>query len=198
VQHPDVPELAHAHASPRPIHWLATATAVAGVMALSSLAQPGHATAAQPRDDKAVAAAPAAPARPAPDPDAVTFPLECGEVAEPVVARQAAGDLDGDGSPETVAAVHCDSAMGTPPDAVYVITRAADTGRARLVATLVEHRERRTVTALAVREGRIDATLLGYSAADVPSCCPDVEEDVNWRWADGAFHRGSPEVTEQV
>jgi hypothetical protein len=198
VQHPDVPELAHAHASPRPIHWLATATALAGVMALSAFVHPGHATAAQPRDDKAVAAAPAAPARPAPDPDAVSFPLECGEVAHPVVARRAAGDLDGDGSPETVAAVHCDSAMGTPPDAVYVITRAADTGKPRLVATLVEHKERRTVTALAVRDGQVEATVLGYSSADVPSCCPDVEEGVNWRWADGAFHRGSAQSTEQV
>ncbi|MGW0933256.1 hypothetical protein [Streptomyces sp. NPDC002644] len=198
MQHPDVPELAHAHASPRPIHWLATATAVAGVMALSSLVQPGHATAAPPRDDKAASAAPAAPSRPAPDPAAARLPLDCGDIAEPVVARQSAGDLDGDGNPETVAAVHCDSAMGTPPDAVYVITRAGDTGEPRVVATLVGPKERRNVTELAVRDGQVEATVLGYSSQDVPSCCPDVEEDVNWRWADGAFHRGSPEVTEQV
>ncbi|NYV75452.1 hypothetical protein HW445_14195 [Streptomyces sp. UH6] len=150
----------------------------------------------QPKDGKAATAAPAE--RPAPDPAAVSFPLDCGDIAEPVVVRQAAGDLDGDGSPETVAAVHCDSAMGTPPDAVYVLTRAADTDTARLVATLVEPEERHTVTGLAVRDGQVEATVLGYSSAKVPSCCPDVEEDVNWRWADGAFHRGSADDTEQV
>ncbi|WP_151774705.1 hypothetical protein [Streptomyces abyssomicinicus] len=196
MQHSDVPELALPHAFPRPVHWLATATAIACVVALSSLVQPGHATAVQPKDGKAATAAPAE--RPAPDPAAVSFPLDCGDIAEPVVARQAAGDLDGDGSPETVAAVHCDSAMGTPPDAVYVLTRAGDTGTARLVATLVEPEERHTVTGLAVRDGQVEATVLGYSSAKVPSCCPDVEEDVNWRWADGAFHRGSPDDTEQV
>jgi hypothetical protein len=88
--------------------------------------------------------------------------------------------------------------MGTPPDAVYVLTLAADSGGPRLVATLVEPKERRTVTGLAVRDGQVEATVLGYSSADVPSCCPDVEEDVNWRWTDGAFHRGSPGDTEQV
>ncbi len=46
MQSSAVPELAHTHA--RPIHWVATATAVAGVVALSSVLQPGHATAAAP------------------------------------------------------------------------------------------------------------------------------------------------------
>ncbi|MCQ9186036.1 hypothetical protein KMT30_44810, partial [Streptomyces sp. IBSBF 2953] len=45
MQHSAVPELAHTHT--RPIHWVATAAAVAGVVALSSLLQPGPATAAQ-------------------------------------------------------------------------------------------------------------------------------------------------------
>ena len=46
MQQSAVPELAHAHT--RPIHWLATATALAGVVALSSALQPDAATAAQP------------------------------------------------------------------------------------------------------------------------------------------------------
>lgn len=45
MQQSAVPELAHTHT--RPIHWLATATAVAGVVAFSSVLQPGAATAAQ-------------------------------------------------------------------------------------------------------------------------------------------------------
>ncbi len=46
MQSSAVPELAHTHA--RPIHWMATATAVAGVVALSSVLQPDPATAAAP------------------------------------------------------------------------------------------------------------------------------------------------------
>ncbi|MDX2878868.1 hypothetical protein PV366_35435, partial [Streptomyces ipomoeae] len=59
MQQSAVPELAHAH--PRPIHWLATATALAGVMALSSALQPDAARAAQPvtKPDPAPAVAPA-------------------------------------------------------------------------------------------------------------------------------------------
>ncbi|NEY33915.1 hypothetical protein GTU99_17195 [Streptomyces sp. PRKS01-65] len=192
MQHSAVPDLAHTHT--RPIHWIATAAAVAGVVALSSLLPSGAATAVQAAagPETGVTAADAAP----PDPAAAAFPLECGPV-EPVVQKKAAGDLDGDGRPETVAVVHCDAPMGTPPDGVYVLTR--DTGGGpRVVATLVDPRERRTATALAVREGAVLATLLGYSSADVPSCCPDVTDDVKWRWKDGAFVRSDPSQARAV
>ncbi|MDX2784717.1 hypothetical protein PV379_46555, partial [Streptomyces caniscabiei] len=43
MQQSAVPELAHTHT--RPIHWLATATALAGVVALSSALQPDAARA---------------------------------------------------------------------------------------------------------------------------------------------------------
>ncbi|WP_073947493.1 hypothetical protein [Streptomyces kebangsaanensis] len=184
MQQPAVPELAHTHT--RPIHWLATATAVAAVVALSSIAQPGSATAAQP------AGTPAEPSpAAAPDTTGVTFPLDCGPVKS-VVAKQASGDLDGDGRPETVAVVHCDASMGTPPDAVYVLTRAADDTAPRVVATLLEPKDRYTVTDFAVREGAVTATLLGYSSPDVPNCCPDLKESVKWQWRNGAFVRSTP------
>jgi hypothetical protein len=186
VQQSAVPELAHTHT--RPIHWVATATALAGVMALSSLLQPDSATAAQ-------AAGPEARTAPAvttaPDPADVDLPLECGPV-KALVMKKASGDLDGDGRPETVAVVHCDSAMGTPPDAVYVLTRAADTAEPRLVATLVATQERRTVTELTVTDGEVLATMLGYSSSDVPSCCPDLKDSVKWAWKNGAFVRSTP------
>ncbi|MET9255909.1 hypothetical protein [Streptomyces sp. NPDC003717] len=182
------PDLSHTHT--RPIHWVATATALAGVIALSALLQPDAATAAQP---PASAAGPrSTPADTAPpDPAHVAFPLRCGPV-EAVVRTKAAGDLDGDGRPETVVAVHCDAPTGTPPDAVYVLTRGPSAGTPRVVATLVGPEERRNVTALAVRDGAVLATLLGYSSADVPSCCPDVTDDAKWRWKGGAFVRSTP------
>ncbi|MEU1011487.1 hypothetical protein [Streptomyces sp. NPDC005890] len=185
MQQSAVPELAHTHT--RPIHWVATATAVAGVVALSSVVQPGSATAAQSGPEGRSAAAAVA----APSTAGVQFPLECGPV-KAVVARKAAGDLDGDGRPETVAVVHCDAPMGTPPDGVYVLTRAADGGKPRVVATLVEPKQRLTVTDFALRARAVSATLLGYSSDAVPSCCPDVKTPAKWRWNGSAFLRSTP------
>lgn len=190
MQHPAVPELAHTHT--RPIHWVATATAVAGVIALSSALQPGSATAAQNAGGATGAkSAPAAAAPAAPATTGVTFPLQCGPV-KAVVAKKASGDLDRDGRPETVAVVHCDASMGTPPDAVYVLTQAEGATAPRVVATLVDPKDRYTVTDFAVRAGDVTATLLGYSSPDVPNCCPDVKDSVKWRWQNGAFVRSAP------
>ncbi|MEU0044659.1 hypothetical protein [Streptomyces werraensis] len=191
MQSSAVPELAHTHA--RPIHWVATATAVAGVVALSSVLQPDHATAAAPGAPHTKnAPAQALP----PDPAEVEFPLDCGPV-KLVVKKHASGDLDGDGRPETVAAVHCDAPMGTPPDGVYVITQAAG-AEPRVVATLADPKDRTNVEDFAVRGRDVVATLLGYSSADVPSCCPDVRETVKWRWENGAFVRSTPSDARSV
>ncbi len=178
-----VPDLAHTQA--RPVHWLATATAMAAVVAAAGLLQPRAATASQagPGPESRTVAAPA----PAPDPAAVVFPLECGG-AKTVVTKKASGDLDGDGSPETVAVVRCDAGSGTPPSGVYVLARAR-AGAVRVVATLVEPAEKLSVGAFAVRDGVITATLLGYSSPDVPACCPDEQEKAKWQWHGGKFVR---------
>ncbi|MBM4831788.1 MULTISPECIES: hypothetical protein [Actinomycetes] len=186
-----VPELAHTHA--RPIHWVATATAVAGVVALSSVLQPEHATAAAPGAPHTKnAPAQALP----PDPADVEFPLDCGPV-KLVVKKHVSGDLDSDGRPETVAAVHCDAPMGTPPDGVYVLTQAAG-AEPRVVATLVAPEDGNNVEDFSVRGGDVVATLLGYSSTDVPRCCPDVRETVKWRWENGAFVRSAPSDARSV
>ncbi|MFJ8793792.1 hypothetical protein [Streptomyces sp. NPDC102462] len=187
-----VPELAHTHT--RPIHWVATATAVAGVVALSSMLQPGSAKAAQPAADRETKPAPAATA---PGTTGVAFPVDCGSVRA-VVKQKATGDLDGDDRPESVAVVHCDAPMGTPPDGVYVLTRDTRTGQARVVATLVDPKDRLTVTDFAVRSGAVTATLLGYSTADVPSCCPDVKTPAKWQWNGRAFIRSTPAAAHSV
>lgn len=184
MQQSAVPELAHAHT--RPIHWVATATAVAGVVVLSSFLQPRAATAAQPTAPGPEPTAAAAPAT-----TGVDFPLDCGPVEE-LVMRKASGDLDGDGRPETVAAVHCNAPMGTPPDAVYVLTQSAGSTHARVVATLLDPKDRTTVTRLAVTDGAVLADYLGYSSADVPSCCPDVKDSAKWQWKDNMFVRSTP------
>ncbi|MEU8586289.1 hypothetical protein AB0C59_04675 [Streptomyces sp. NPDC048664] len=189
MQHPAVPELAHTAA--RPIHWVATATALYGVILVSSVLQPGTATAAPPRVETKAAPAPRTP----PDAARADFPLDCGRSTRLLVRKKAAGDLDGDGRPETVAVVRCDTSMGTPPDGVYVLTQAATDPAPRVVATLVDPKDRLTVTDFAVRDAAVTATLLGYSTPDVPSCCPDTKAAVKWQWKGGAFIRSTPAGT---
>ncbi|MFI9806989.1 hypothetical protein ACIHEJ_21950 [Streptomyces sp. NPDC052301] len=193
MQQSAVPELAHAQT--RPIHWVATATAVAGVVALSSVVQPSPATAAQTATGPRATPAPAAVAPPGTT--GVAFPLQCGPV-KAVVAKKATGDLDGDRRPETVAVVHCDSAMGTPPDGVYVLTRPTDGGAPRIVATLVDPKDRLTVTDFTIRAKTVGATLLGYSSDAVPNCCPDLKTPVTWRWNGTAFLRSTAGDTHSV
>ncbi|PZT75308.1 MULTISPECIES: hypothetical protein [unclassified Streptomyces] len=180
-----LPDLAHNDS--KPMHWLATATAMAAVVALAGLFQPDasaststRSTPAQQRQTERAAA---------PDPAEADFPLDCGTVGH-TVAKQAPGDLDGDDRPETVAVVHCAAGSGTPPSGVYVLTQRSGSAP-RVVATLVEPAQQFSVGDFAVRDGVISATLLGYSSSSVPSCCPDQQEKVTWQWQNGAFVRNS-------
>ncbi|MEE1740842.1 hypothetical protein [Streptomyces sp. BE147] len=186
-----LPDLAHTDT--KPVHWLATAAAMAAVVAGAGLLQPDSATATASASEHRTAARHGTAPAEAPDPAAVTFPLDCGTVGS-VVARQAPGDLDGDGRPETVAVVHCAAGSGTPPSGVYVLTQG-NGAAPRVVATLVDPAQKMTVGDLAVRGGVVSATLLGYSSADVPRCCPDRQEKATWQWKGGAFVRSDGDLT---
>ncbi|MFI7385642.1 hypothetical protein [Streptomyces sp. NPDC049813] len=191
MQQPAVPELAHT--TTRPIHWLATAAALAAVVAASGFLQPGAATAAQPG---AEAPRTTAHAVAPPDPAAVRFPLNCGPV-KAVVQQKASGDLDGDGRPETVAVVHCDAGSGTPPDGIYVLTQPRGAGP-RIVATLVDPKDSFSVSAFAVRHAAVTATLDGYSSDAVPRYRPDVHDKAEWQWKGGAFVRTAQAAASSV
>ncbi|MER7726019.1 hypothetical protein [Streptomyces sp. NPDC096323] len=179
-----LPDLAHTDT--KPMHWLATAAAMAAVVAAAGLLQPdASALASTPHRTAAQRGAPS----PAPDPARADFPLECGGAGY-TVTKQAPGDLDGDGRPETVAVVHCAAGSGTPPSGVYVLTQGS-AAAPRIVATLVDPVQKMSVGDFAVRDGVVSATLLGYSSPEVPSCCPDEQEKVTWQWQNGAFVRSS-------
>ncbi|WP_406016621.1 hypothetical protein OG520_32150 [Streptomyces sp. NBC_00984] len=185
MQTSELPDLAHTDT--KPLHWLATAAAMAAVVAAAGLLQPDpaasastpHRTTAQHGTANVTA----------PDPARADFPLECGGL-ESAVAKQATGDLDGDGRPETVAVVRCAAGSGTPPSGVYVLTRGSGAAP-RVVATLVDPAQEMSVGDFAVRDGVISATLLGYSSDTVARCCPDQQERVTWQWKGGAFVRAT-------
>ncbi|MGC4950436.1 hypothetical protein ACLQ2N_30110 [Streptomyces sp. DT224] len=180
-----LPDLAHTDT--RPMHWLATAAAMAAVVAAAGLFQPDSSASASTRH-RPPAQQQHQEAAVAPDPAEADFPLDCGDVGS-TVAKQAPGDLDGDGRPETVAVVHCAAGSGTPPSGVYVLTQTGGAAP-RIVATLVDPAQQLTIGDFTVRDRVISATLLGYSSSSVPSCCPDQQEKVTWRWENGAFMRG--------
>ncbi|WP_415948764.1 hypothetical protein [Streptomyces sp. KLOTTS4A1] len=185
MQHSAVPELAHTRTNP--MHWLATAVALAAVVSGASFVQPDGASAsAAPRPGPPPVAPQAAP-QSAPDPADAKIPMNCaGE--EPQVIEQATGDLDGDGGPETVVVARCPAGSGTPPSGVYVLHRPA-AGPPRIVATLVDPKDKLGITDFAVTDGVVTATLLGYSSPSVPRCCPDETEKARWQWQGGTFVR---------
>ncbi|MEU9115039.1 hypothetical protein AB0D04_25445 [Streptomyces sp. NPDC048483] len=170
------------HTQPHPMHWLATATAVSAVVAVASFIQPPDATATSAHDARTGRHTTAAP-----DPAKATFPVNCGPNRLDVVKRTS-GDLDGDGTTETVAVVRCHSETGTPPSGVFVLAQPADPKAApRVVATLLAPSRKLSVQDFALQRGKVSATLLGYSTLDVPHCCPDVHKSAKWQWRDGKF-----------
>ncbi|EDY44668.2 hypothetical protein, partial [Streptomyces sp. SPB074] len=188
------PELAHTRTTP--LHWLAIAAAPCAVISLSAAFQPDEAG-ASPHPAPTPSAHAASRPVPAPDAARATYPLTCpappGEKADaPVLAEHVTGDLDGDGNPETVALVHCAAGSGNPPEGLYVLTRTAARATPRVVATLLDPTEQRTVDALRIGGGEVRASLLGYSSLDVPRCCPDVHQATAWAWHGHRFTRTSP------
>lgn len=178
-----------AHTRTRPVHWMATAVALAAVVAAAAFLQPDHAVASAPQG------ADGPTATPAPDPAQVTFPLDCHGLPQSVTAT-AQGDLDGDDRPETIAAVRCDAGSGNPPHGLYVLTAGPAPGAApRIVATLLDPGARKTVTDLAVRDHTVTATLTGYSSPQIPRYAPDVKQQSKWRWTGGKF---SQELTDSA
>ncbi|WP_443333620.1 hypothetical protein [Streptomyces sp. CB00455] len=178
------------HSRARPLHWLATATAMAAVVALAGLLQPATGAPAAAADTTGTTSAAAeGPQAAAPDAAAVTYPLDCKGAPQTVTAT-AHGDLDGDGRPETVAAVRCQAGSGTPPHALYVLTQDRPEGsRPRVVATLLDTPQRQTATDLTLRDKVVTAVLLGYSTPEVPRCCPDRRQLAKWRWSGGKFRQ---------
>lgn len=177
------PALPHTHS--RTVHWITTAVALGALVGAVALVSPA---------DASPTAAPGTPARhpaapvAAPDPAAATYPLTCAPGAAVDVISKVSGDLDGDGSPETVVVVRCHSDTGTPPSGVYVLGAAARPGGApRIVETLVNPKEDRQITHFRLDGRTVRATVLGFSSDTTPRCCPDLSRAYAWEWRDDRY-----------
>ncbi|MCZ4118258.1 hypothetical protein [Streptomyces sp. H39-S7] len=170
------PALPHTRA--RSVHWISTAALLAAVIGAGALVQPADASPHASEE----------PAGLAPDPRTAPYPLDCAGAPVEVVSR-ASGDLDQDGRPETVAVVHCRAEAGTPPTGVYVLAAGAEPGSApRVVATLVDPAEERSITGFGLQGRTIRATVLGYSSDTTPRCCPDQKRAYTWQWRSGRYY----------
>ncbi|WP_182443028.1 hypothetical protein [Streptacidiphilus sp. PB12-B1b] len=163
-----------AHARARAAHWLGTAAALAALVAAVLAVAPADATAPVPDGPHAL------PAADAPDPARAAYPLGCDGL--PVkVSQSFSADLTGRGADATVAAAHCLSATGTPPDGLYILRAGGPGGRPRIAVTLITPGQDLTVRSVTVRsDGSILADVDGYSSPDVPRCCADVHETFTW------------------
>lgn len=169
------------HTRTRSVHWITTAVALGAVVAAVALVEPADAS------QSASGKAPATPVA-APDAHAATYPLTCAPGDKVDVISYASGDLDGDGSPETIAVVRCDSATGTPPSGVFILDPAAKAGAApKVVQTLVNPKEDRQITDFRLEGRTVKATVLGFSSDTTPRCCPDLKRMYSWEWRGGRY-----------
>jgi hypothetical protein len=183
-----------AHARSKPLHWIATAAGLFGVVGLALAVGPAGAVqtgAAQAGAGQPGAAHPLASgaAATAPDPAKTKLPIDCGPL--PVhIDQHFSAALPGAGTPVTVVAARCDAGAGSPPDGLYVL----EAGTAAPVQ-LLDPAKRMTIRSMAMRsDGSIHAVVIGYSSTSVPDCCPDLSETLDWSLgAGGAW--GAPVVT---
>ncbi|RBM23890.1 hypothetical protein [Streptomyces sp. PT12] len=175
------------HTRARAVHWLTTAAVLAAATVVAAMIEPSGATATATASGERGPERGAAAPTPGPDAEAAEYPLDCGPLGV-VVSDQASVDLDGDGTGETVAVVHCDAGSGTPPHGVYLLGHGEGEGAApRVTETLVDPAERMNVDRFEADDDAVALRLYGYSSPDVPSCCPDMQRDVSWSWRDGAL-----------
>ncbi|WNI14797.1 hypothetical protein [Actinacidiphila sp. ITFR-21] len=167
------------HTRSRTVHWIATAAAVGVLVGAVALVEPADAS-----QSGAQAARDRPPTGPvaAPDPAAVTYPLDCPPGVRTDVVSAVSGDLDGDGRPETVVVVRCHADVGTPPSGVFVLGAAPSGGAPRIVVTLVRPRDDRQVSDFRLEGRTVRATVLGFSGDDTPRCCPDLRRTYAWEW----------------
>ena len=185
-----------AHTHTRPIHWVATATALAAVVA--ALLRP----AARPRDRRP-AARPATPGRAGrgapPTPAGVDFPLDCGP-ARPVVKKRPPATSTATAAPRPSPSVHCDAAIGHPARRrLRAHRRPPAPSSPRVVATLVDPKDRTHRHGLRrARRSRHRHPARLLVARRAPLLPRRAADRAKWQWKNGAFVRSTPSGAQSV
>ncbi len=121
----------------------------------------------------------------------VTERMACGDirqVAVPVVTiREHRYDFTGDGVPDAIVAVRCDTGAGNPPSAVFAL--AAGLLGPEVVGELVDPAGGGVVSELRPDGAGLSVVSRAYSE-DAPRCCPDVEVTYAFQWDGERFAPG--------
>jgi hypothetical protein len=104
-----------------------------------------------------------------------------------VMVRQHAFDFTGDGVPDALVAVRCDTGAGSPPSSVFAI--AADVGRPRIVGQLLSTSAGEVVSDLSGQGAEAVVTTFAFGPR-APRCCPDLQAVHRYHWDGTAFDAG--------
>ncbi len=122
----------------------------------------------------------------------LSYPVSCGgkATASPAVFMRpdAANAL-------AVVLVSCGAGAGSPPSAVLVFDNFGPGGGPHLRQTLLNYQDNwlvsRTVVSALGTELMISP--YGYSASNVPRCCPDLHPTLTWSWSGERYIPAAPE-----
>jgi hypothetical protein len=129
---------------------------------------------------------PTAPSLNRVDWSAVHHPMECGELPQQVT-KVAVGDATGDNRAEAVVVVRCAAGAGSPPSGVFVYGTQPGRPDPQLLADLIRPDQDVLVEDVKISVEGVTVRGLGYSAPDVPRCCPDRQINRRWQWSGAGF-----------
>jgi len=117
--------------------------------------------------------------------------LDCGG-SPLVMVRRHNYDFTGDGVPDALVAVRCDTGAGSPPSAVFAI--AAGRNDPLIVGELLHPEAGEVVSELsgAGREAVVTTFAFGPNA---PRCCPDLQAVHRYYWTGTGFDAGTRNTT---
>jgi len=122
----------------------------------------------------------------------LSYPVDCGGQT---VGTAAAYPTPEPGRELAVVFVTCVAGAGNPPSAVLIYDRAESPTSANLAQTLLRYEDYWTPEegGTVASERQLAVSVYGYSSADVPRCCPDLNPQLTWEWVDGAYVATSPQ-----
>jgi hypothetical protein len=83
--------------------------------------------------------------------------------------------------------VRCNAGAGTPSSVLYVYDLASSTTSPHLAATLVGETDNWQANSISTNGADLAMPANGFSANNVPRCCPDVRTTLAWHWSGSGY-----------